>query len=66
MSIAVTFTTETYLLMVNKRTNYTKTFTIYNINTGERFFQRPETNSAGTAIATVIRMDGGKTSYRTV
>lgn len=67
MSVVATITVETQLLVVNKRTNSTRTSTIYNTDTSShRVYQRPETNSAGTAIATVFKMDGDKTTFTTV
>ncbi|KAL6719328.1 hypothetical protein ACLMJK_003567 [Lecanora helva] len=66
MSIVTTITAETQIVVVNHRTNKTITSTIYNTDASDRSWPRPQTNSAGTAIASVISMDGEKTSYRTV
>ena len=66
MSIATTITAETHVIIIDKKTNSTRTSTVYNTHASDIPFPRPETNSAGTAIATVISMDGNKTSFRTV
>ena len=65
MPIVTTLTVETQFVVVNKRTNQTRTSTVFNTDSIESY-QRPQTNSAGTAYTTVISMDGDKTSHRTM